>query len=173
MARCRECNGCGLVPCMLCAGWEDPMLPPDPVHGPVPPDGAYFGGTDTLAWLEQFPETQAARRRRPAVRWTEQAAAGDARGPVPGEAPAGPEEWLARFLDVKARLRRRRADAPPAGPAPRSAESAPVKGRQRVPGGRGAGAPADEGGASDGEGGQVRPQRPRGRPQKQPRPSAD
>ncbi len=139
MARCRACNGCGLVPCMLCAGWEDPMLPPDPEHGPVPPAGAYFGGTDTLAWLERFPEPQAARRGQPAAHRTEQAAAGGARGAAPGEAPAGPEEWLKRFLDVKARLRQRRA----------------------------------EGGAHGGEAEQVRAQRPRGRPRKQPRPPAD
>ena len=173
MARCRACNGCGLVPCMLCAGWEDPMLPPDPVHGPVPPAGAYFGGTDTLAWLERFPEPQARRRGRPRARRTEQAAAGGSRGPPPGEAPVGPEEWLTRFLDVKARLRRRRAAAPPAGSARRTAESASVKGRQESPGDRGAWTSAEEGCAHDGEGEQVRAQRPRGRPRKQPRPSAD
>ena len=42
MAQCRVCSGAGLIPCPLCAGWEDPMPLPDPDLGPVPPPGAYF-----------------------------------------------------------------------------------------------------------------------------------
>lgn len=42
MARCRVCSGAGLIPCPMCAGWEDPMPVPDPELGPVPPPGAYF-----------------------------------------------------------------------------------------------------------------------------------
>ena len=34
MARCKTCNGIGVVPCPLCGGEEIQLRPPDPENGP-------------------------------------------------------------------------------------------------------------------------------------------
>ncbi len=56
-ARCKLCNGLGVIPCMLCGGIELVSPPPDPVHGPEPTGLEDIALTDDQ-WLSLFPDSR-------------------------------------------------------------------------------------------------------------------
>ena len=55
MARCKVCNGIGVVACHYCGGREVQLPPPDPDYGPL--SRVEAGEDDQLSlddWLAQF-----------------------------------------------------------------------------------------------------------------------
>lgn len=49
-ARCKACNGIGVVACPICGGQEVRLRPPDPDNGPVSRDEELY----TSAWLKEY-----------------------------------------------------------------------------------------------------------------------
>lgn len=58
-ARCKACQGMGVVACFMCGGAEVELDPPDPVKGPpaVTMDDQVLSDTQ---WLSVFPDSRAA-----------------------------------------------------------------------------------------------------------------
>lgn len=63
-ARCKACQGMGVVACFMCGGAEVELDPPDPVKGPpaVSIDDLALSDTD---WLAVFPDSRTAAQAPP------------------------------------------------------------------------------------------------------------